>query len=111
MIRIGDKEMTYDEFMNDLTRRLAAVMNVKAEPDQPKKEIMTTSEACAYLGIKKGSLYQLVYNHKIPYFKGNGGKMNYFRLEDLREYKVGHYIPSVSEAALIAESRRRGKEC
>ncbi|MDD6552100.1 MAG: helix-turn-helix domain-containing protein [Prevotellaceae bacterium] len=110
MIQIGNKEMTYDEFMDDLTRRLAAMMGVKAEPVQPMKDVLTTSEACAYLGIKKGSLYQLVYNHKIPYFKGKGGKMNYFRLDDLREYKAGHYIPSVSEAAIIAESRRNRKE-
>lgn len=52
------------------------------------KNIYNTEEACLFLGIKKQSLYELVRNRKIRYFKSAGGKLTYFRRSDLEKWML-----------------------
>jgi excisionase family DNA binding protein len=49
------------------------------------KEILTTDEAAVFLGIAKGTLYQLTHRKEIPYFK-LGGKLNRFSKSELIEW-------------------------
>lgn len=52
------------------------------------KNIYNTEEACLFLGVKKQSLYELVRNRKIRYFKSAGGKLTYFRRSDLEKWML-----------------------
>lgn len=52
------------------------------------KNIYNTEEACLFLGVKKQSLYELVRNQKIRYFKSAGGKLTYFRRSDLEKWML-----------------------
>lgn len=52
------------------------------------KSIYNTDEAALYLGMKRNSLYELVRNKKIRYFKSAGGKLTYFRRSDLDKWML-----------------------
>jgi excisionase family DNA binding protein len=69
-----------DEQLNEI--RAASLLS--------QKEIYNTAEACAFLGVKKSYLYQLVREHKIPYSKSKGGKFTYFNRNDLVKWMTYH---------------------
>ncbi len=46
------------------------------------KEVLTLTEVSSYTGLSKSHIYKLCSIGGIPYYKGGGGKCNYFdRLE------------------------------
>lgn len=59
------------------------------------KDIYNTEEACMFLGVKRSYLYELVRNRKIAYFKSRGGKLTYFRRQDLVEWMTSQAFPAI----------------
>lgn len=58
-------------------------------------------EACMYIGISESMLYKLTSGKEIPHYKPRG-KMIYFAKEDLDEWLLQNYEPTVDEAARMA---------
>lgn len=57
------------------------------------KDIYNMDEACLFLGVTKCYLYELVRKKKIKYFKSGGGKLTYFKREDLENWMLAVDIP------------------
>lgn len=51
------------------------------------KEILTTAEACMYLGISESYLYKLTSAKKIPHYKPNG-RLVFFNREELKQWAM-----------------------
>ena len=49
-----------------------------------ERNLMTTTEAARYLGLKPSYLYKMMMRRAIPYYKP-GGKLCFFAKEDLDE--------------------------
>ncbi len=56
-----------------------------------KQPPLSVIEACAYLKVKKSTLYKLTASRVIPYYKPNGQTI-YFDIEDLERYAYSHKI-------------------
>lgn len=54
--------------------------------DEEKDEIMTIDEASKYLSLAVQTIYGLVSNRKIPYFKRKGSKRLYFSKQALKDW-------------------------
>lgn len=57
------------------------------------KDIYNTTEASLFLGVKRSYLYELVRNRKIKHYKSRGGKLTYFRRQDLEEWMAYNIVP------------------
>ena len=57
------------------------------------KDIYNTTEASLFLGVKRSYLYELVRNRKIKHYKKCGGKLTYFRRQDLEEWMAYNIVP------------------
>lgn len=57
------------------------------------KDIYNMDEASLFLGVTKCYLYELVRKKKIKYFKSGGGKLTYFKREDLENWMLAVDIP------------------
>lgn len=64
-------------------------------------DLFTFQEACMYIGISESMLYKLTSGKEIPHYKPRG-KMIYFAKEDLDEWLLQNYEPTVDEAARMA---------
>ncbi|MCC8155345.1 MAG: helix-turn-helix domain-containing protein [Tannerellaceae bacterium] len=60
------------------------------------KSIFDIDEAALYTGIKKGTLYTMTMNQKIPYYKPNGKKI-YFKREELDDWLTQNRISTKEE--------------
>lgn len=61
------------------------------------KEVYNMREACMYLGVTRGYLYELVRKHKIPYYHSRGGKLLYFHRDDLVDWMTAYHVPSAQQ--------------
>lgn len=57
------------------------------------KDIYNTAEASLFLGVKRSYLYELVRNRRIPHCKSCGGKLTYFRRQDLIDWMTHVVVP------------------
>lgn len=48
---------------------------------ETQKEVLTFNEAKDYLGISGSTLYQLTHKRAIPFYKPNGGKLYFDKIE------------------------------
>ena len=62
-------------------------------------------DAAKYLGISESYLYRLTSQGKIGHFKSSGGKLLYFRVEDLDSWAFGSRIKSADEIDQEAATR------
>lgn len=66
-----------------------------------QKDILNLGRASEYTGLAKSTLYKLVHNRKITFYKPNN-KMVYFLRTDLDEYLTRYRFKSASEIELDA---------
>ena len=59
------------------------------------KEVLTSDEAAAYLGITKSALYKLTMGRKIPFYKS--AKLCYFDRAELIEWMKAHRVATQEE--------------
>lgn len=69
---------------------------------RPTREMLTTDEACEFLGMPKSTLYSKAQHGEIAYSKP--GKHLYFSVDDLVEYQRKNRRKTVSE--IQAEARK-----
>ena len=65
---------------------------------ESERNLMTTTEAAKYLGLRPSYLYKLMMRRAIPYYKPNG-KLCFFKKEDLDAFLTGVRISSQEEIA------------
>lgn len=65
------------------------------------KRVFTFQEACMYIGVSESMLYKLTSSKEIPHYKPRG-KMIYFAKEELDEWLLQNYEPTVNEAVRMA---------
>lgn len=58
------------------------------------KEILTTAEACLFLGISESYLYKLTSTKKIPHYKPNG-RLVFFNRDELKQWAMRN--PAISK--------------
>ncbi|WP_417177029.1 helix-turn-helix domain-containing protein [Bacteroides sp.] len=77
-----------------------------------ERNLMTTTEAARYLGLKPSYLYKMMMRRAIPYYKPNG-KLCFFAREDLdawlKRVRVKSQDEINSEAARYLAGRERNK--
>ncbi len=61
-----------------------------------QKEIMNLQEAKTYLGVSDSLLYKLTSTNKITHYKP-GGKILYFKKEDLDAWMLQNRVTSIAE--------------
>nr|WP_255469916.1 helix-turn-helix domain-containing protein [Bacteroides hominis (ex Liu et al. 2022)] len=104
-------------FMERLSERLTAIEAVlkKVEPVESlpervallentiytTKKVFTFQEACMYIGVSESLLYKLTSGKEIPHYKPRG-KMLYFAKEELDEWLLRNYEPTVDDAVRMA---------
>ena len=66
-----------------------------------EKEILTLEEFSLYSGFSKAHIYKLTHFNKIPHYKP-GGKMVFFRLEEVKEWLLSNRISSTGELEIQA---------
>lgn len=79
---------------------------------ESERNLMTTTEAARYLGLKPSYLYKMMMRRTIPYYKP-GGKLCFFAREDLdawmKRVRVKSQSEIDSEAARYLTGRERKK--
>ena len=66
------------------------------------KEVLTSDEAAAYMGISKSYLYKLTMQQKIPHYKPLG-KMCYFNREELERWLQTNRVATDAEISEQAQ--------
>ena len=88
---------------------LQAIKDLLAEVQGSPKEVLTSDEAAAYLGISKSCLYKLTMGRKIPHYKSEGGKLCYFDRTELIEWMKAHKVATDAELEAKAKEIVRKK--
>ncbi len=68
-----------------------------------RKEVLSLTEASAYLGMSESYLYKLTSASSIPFYKPNG-KMVYFRRTELEQYLLRNRSTPIDEVEANADS-------
>lgn len=72
------------------------------------KEVLTSDEACRYMGISKSYLYKLTMRGEIPHYKPTG-KMCYFNRGELEAWLQQNRVATSTEIADRANKILMGK--
>lgn len=56
--------------------------------------LLRVKEAAEYLGISKCHVYRLVERQQIPHYRNAGGKIIYFREQDLASFAMDKFYPA-----------------
>lgn len=65
-----------------------------------EKEHLNTANAASYLGVSKSTIYKMVFNRRIPFYKPSG-KLLYFLKSDLDKYISSNRTPARTENQLL----------
>ena len=84
-----DKIQTIENYIIQLKERIWAV-----------KEVLTTAEASAYLGLSESYIYKLTSLKQIPHYKPNG-KLVYFNRKELCEWAMRNQVQTGGQPATI----------
>lgn len=85
---------------------------VTAQTIFTKKEVLTTEEAAAYMGMRKSYLYKLTMNKKIPHYKPMG-KVCYFQRTELEAWLLSNRVSTDEELTEKAQdycTRKGGRK-
>lgn len=81
-----------EDIIKDIARRVAALIRRDLKPIYDKP-LYTTTEAAAFLGVKRSYIYELVRENKIPYTRSKGGKLVYIKRDDLISWATAIQVP------------------
>ncbi len=88
-----DKIQTIENYIIQLKERIWAV-----------KEVLTTAEASAYLGLSESYIYKLTSLKQIPHYKPNG-KLVYFNRKELCEWAMRNQVQTAGESSAIIKEQ------
>ena len=77
------------------TEDLQEIKNLLQEVQGSPKEVLTSDEAAAYLGISKSALYKLTMGRKIPFYKS--AKLCYFDRQEIINWMKAHRVATQEE--------------
>ena len=80
-----DKIQTIENYIAQLKERIWAV-----------KEVLTTAEASAYLGLSESYIYKLTSLKQIPHYKPNG-KLVYFNRKELCKWAMRNQVQTTGQ--------------
>ncbi|MCF0201561.1 MAG: helix-turn-helix domain-containing protein [Bacteroidales bacterium] len=66
------------------------------------KEVLTMDDVVVLTGLSKSHIYRLVCYKKIPYYKSEGGKFNYFKKSEIEAWCLKHRVATVDETEQAA---------
>ena len=66
------------------------------------KEVLTTAEASAYLGLSESYIYKLTSLKQIPHYKPNG-KLVYFNRKELCRWAMRNQVQTIGQPAAITK--------
>ena len=91
------------------TEDFKAIKDLLAEVKGAVKEVLTSEEAAAYLGITKSALYKLTMGRKIPFYKS--AKLCYFDRQEIIEWMKAHRVATQEEleAKAMEIAKKGGK--
>ncbi len=87
-----------------ITKVYDLLLEVKSLISDDTSEFFDINEASAYLRLKKSYLYNLVYLNKIPFYKPNGKKL-YFKKIELNHWINQSKVKTVNE---VKEDEKKG---
>jgi excisionase family DNA binding protein len=61
------------------------------------KQALTMDDAALLTGLSKSTLYKMVCQKKIPYYKSQGGKFTYFERESLNNWMLNVRVATAEE--------------
>ena len=88
-----DKIHVLENYIVQLKERIWAV-----------KEVLTTAEASAYLGLSESYIYKLTSLKQIPHYKPNG-KLVYFNRKELCEWAMRNQVRTAGESSAIIKEQ------
>lgn len=94
-LNIKSKRMTSEEL-----KKVAEL--ISAQTIFTTKEVLTTEEAAAYMGMRKSYLYKLTMNKKIPHYKPMG-KVVYFQRKELEAWLLSNRVATDEELSEKAQ--------
>lgn len=68
------------------------------------KAVLTTEEAAKYLGVTKSAIYKLTMAKKIPHYRSQGGKLLYFKREEIEQWATSCKVLTDEELEAKANS-------
>ena len=83
------------------TEDLQEIKNLLQEVQGSPKEVLTSDEAAAYLGISKSALYKLTMGRKIPFYKS--AKLCYFDRQEIIDWMKSNRVATQDELAAKAK--------
>ena len=84
---------------------LKELRELRAEARSAARPILSTDEAAQFTGLTKGHLYKLVSAKRIPHYKSAGGKLTYFKREELVQWLCAVKVPTADELETKAAMR------
>lgn len=66
------------------------------------KQALTMDDAAQLTGLSKSTLYKMVSQKKIPYYKSQGGKFTYFEREGLNKWMLNVRVATAEETEQTA---------
>lgn len=83
----------------------AEILEIKKELQELKNLILLAAKTALNLndlalltGLSKSTIYKLVMEKKIPYYKNAGGKLLYFEKNEIEKWLLFKRIPTIEEA-------------
>jgi excisionase family DNA binding protein len=78
------------------------------------KQALTMNDTALLTGLSKSHIYKLVCAKRIPYYKGEGGKLTYFDKDELNKWLLQHRVKTSDEveqdAATYLVTTSKGKK-
>ena len=78
------------------TEDLQEIKNLLQEVQGSPKEVLTSDEAAAYLGISKSALYKLTMGRKIPFYKS--AKLCYFDRQEIIDWMKSNRVATQDDS-------------
>ena len=82
---------------------LQEIKDLLQEVQGSPKEVLTSDEAAAYLGVSKSCIYKLTMGRKIPHYKSEGGKVCYFDRQEIINWMKANRVATQEELAAKAK--------
>lgn len=76
----------------------------------PVNDVMNLDDAAKYLNVSKSYIYKLTSRRDIPHYKSKGGKLLYFKREELETWMTAKRVATCDELRrdAVAESMKGG---
>lgn len=89
--------------MEIIQNQLKEIIALLSKQNLLEKEFFTLEEAALYLGQSKSNLYKLTSKKEIPFYVP-GGKMIYFRKQELDTWIVDSKVETVNDLELSVDN-------